>query len=138
VHQQNPIIAQNKHGTIHSSAHFRERIGARPASFEFCYLSLEGSKRPQAERGDPDQEAASWLEKSSEVERGGSLRFDTKIHSTGEGPYETVAEKTRPSAEPAARGDSYKIKYHRGTSQIHHQAAPSRAQAAGAVVIGWS
>jgi hypothetical protein len=42
-----------------------------------------GSKRPQAVRGDPDQEAASWLEKSSEGERGGSLRFATKIHSTG-------------------------------------------------------
>jgi hypothetical protein len=54
------------------------------------------------------------------------------------GADETVAEKTRPSAEPAARGDLYKIKYHRGTSQIHHQAAPSRAQAAGAVVIGRS
>jgi hypothetical protein len=47
-------------------------------------------------RGDPDQEAASWLEKTSEAERGGALRFATKIHSTGEGPDETLAEPAAP------------------------------------------
>ena len=69
---------------------------------------------------------------------GGSLRFATKVHSTGEGPDETLVEpeKTRLSAQAAARRHLYKIKYHCGTPQIHHQAAPSRAQAAGAAVIG--
>jgi hypothetical protein len=34
--------------------------------------------------------------------------------------------------------DLYNIEYRCGDSQIHHQAAPSRAQAAGAAVIGGS
>jgi hypothetical protein len=76
--------------------------------------------------------------KSPEVKKGGSLRIATKVHSTGEGPDETLAEpeKTRLRAQAATRRHLYKIKYHCGTPQIHHQAAPSRAQAAGAAVIG--
>ena len=116
MHLQHSMIAQIKQGTIHNSAHFRERSGARPSSFGFFHAF---------------QGAASWLAKSSEVERGGSLRFATKVHSIGEG-----SEKTRPSAKAAARRHLYKIKYHCRTPQIRHQAAPSRAQAAGAAVIG--
>ena len=66
--------------------------------------------------GNPDQEAASWLEKISEVEqeRRGYLRFGAETYCL------------------------YNIEYRRGNSQIHHQAAPSRAQAPGAALIGGS
>ncbi len=45
-------------------------------------------------RGDPDQEAASWLEKLSEVEqeRRGYLRFAAKGHMTDEELDEALAE----------------------------------------------
>ena len=45
-------------------------------------------------RGDPDQEAASWLEKLSEVEqeRRGYLRFAAKGHMTAEEVDEALAE----------------------------------------------
>jgi hypothetical protein len=54
-------------------------------------------------RGDPDQEAASWLEKLSEVERErrGYLRFAAKGHMTDEELDEALAEleETRKTAE---------------------------------------
>src|SRR5215204_3344534 len=54
-------------------------------------------------RGDPDQEAASWLEKLSEVEqeRRGYLRFAAKGHMTDEELDEALAEleETRMTAE---------------------------------------
>ena len=54
-------------------------------------------------RGDPDQEAASWLEKLSEVEqeRRGYLRFAAKGHMTDEELDEALAEleETRTTAE---------------------------------------
>jgi hypothetical protein len=54
-------------------------------------------------RGDPDQEAASWLEKLSEVEqeRRGYLRFAAKRHMTDEELDEALAEleETRVAAE---------------------------------------
>ena len=45
-------------------------------------------------RGDPDQEAASWLEKLSEVEqeRRGYLRYAAKGHMTDEELDEALAE----------------------------------------------
>jgi hypothetical protein len=54
-------------------------------------------------RGDPDQEAASWLERLSEVEqeRRGYLRFAAKGHMTDEELDEALAEleETRTTAE---------------------------------------
>ena len=54
-------------------------------------------------RGDPDQEAASWLEKLSEVEqeRRSYLRFAAKGHMTDEELDEALAEleETRMTAE---------------------------------------
>ena len=68
----------------------------------------------------------------------GSCTYKTlSSHRTSMAQY-TVRPIFENEPEPAACGPLYKIKYHRGTSQIHHQAAPSRAQAAGAVVIGRS
>ena len=47
-------------------------------------------------RGDPDQEADSWLEKLSEVEqeRCRYLHFATKAHMANEEPDETLAQNT--------------------------------------------
>ena len=90
-------------------------------------------------RGNPDQEAASWLEKISEVEqeRRGYPRFAAKGHM-GDDELEE-AEMLRSGSRMLQRAETYclyNIEYHRGNSQIHHQAAPSRAQASGAAVIG--
>ena len=56
-------------------------------------------------RGDPDQEAASWLEKLTEVEqeRRGYLRFAAKGHMTDDELDEALAEleETRVTAEEA-------------------------------------
>jgi hypothetical protein len=53
--------------------------------------------------GDPDQEAASWLERLSEVEqeRCRYLHFAAKAHMADEEPDETLAQ-TRMMAEAAA------------------------------------
>jgi hypothetical protein len=96
-------------------------------------------------RGNPDQEAASWLEKISEVEqeRRGYLRFAAKGHMGDDELEEALAEAEmlRSGSRMLQRAETYclyNIEYRRGNSQIHHQAAPSRAQAPGAAVIGGS
>jgi site-specific DNA recombinase len=96
-------------------------------------------------RGDPDQEAASWLEKISEVEqeRRGYLRFAAKGHMGDDELEEALAEAEMltSGSRMLQRAETYclyNIEYSRGNSQIHHQAAPSRAQAPGAAVIGGS
>jgi hypothetical protein len=93
-------------------------------------------------RGNPDQEAASWLEKISEVEqeRRGYLRFAAKGHMGDDELEEALAEAEmlRSGSRMLQRAETYclyNIEYRRGNSQIHHQAAPSRAKTAGAAIV---